>query len=73
MLGICAAAIAAIIFLPRLLPSLGGNVIWLFLLACPLMHLFMMKGHGHNGKADQPDNHSSQAGHNMSGDDKKEK
>jgi hypothetical protein len=30
-----------------------GLLIWLPLLACPLMHLFMHHGHGHHGSADQ--------------------
>ncbi|TDA68756.1 MAG: DUF2933 domain-containing protein [Clostridia bacterium] len=31
----------------------AGNWIWLLLLACPLMHLFMMGGHGHGQEAGQ--------------------
>jgi Protein of unknown function (DUF2933) len=31
-----------------------GLLIWLPLLACPLMHLFMHSGHGHHGGR-QPD------------------
>jgi|JTFP01.1.fsa_nt_gb hypothetical protein len=27
-----------------------GYLPWLILLACPLMHVFMHHGHGHNGK-----------------------
>ncbi|TVO59719.1 DUF2933 domain-containing protein [Denitromonas halophila] len=27
-----------------------GGLPWLFLLACPLMHVFMHGGHGHGGK-----------------------
>jgi hypothetical protein len=30
-----------------------GLLIWLPLLACPLMHVFMHGGHGHHGSADQ--------------------
>jgi hypothetical protein len=30
-----------------------GLLIWLPLLACPLMHLFMHHGHGHHGSVDQ--------------------
>ena len=30
-----------------------GLFIWLPLLACPLMHLFMHGGHGHHGGSDQ--------------------
>jgi hypothetical protein len=30
-----------------------GLLIWLPLLACPLMHVFMHGGHGHHGSTDQ--------------------
>lgn len=30
-----------------------GLLIWLPLLACPLMHMFMHGGHGHHGHRDQ--------------------
>jgi Protein of unknown function (DUF2933) len=30
-----------------------GLLIWLPLLACPLMHVFMHGGHGHHGGGDQ--------------------
>ena len=30
-----------------------GLLIWLPLLACPLMHIFMHGGHGHHGSHDQ--------------------
>jgi hypothetical protein len=30
-----------------------GLLIWLPLLACPLMHIFMHGGHGHHGSRDQ--------------------
>ena len=30
-----------------------GLLIWLPLLACPLMHVFMHGGHGHHGSNDQ--------------------
>jgi hypothetical protein len=29
-----------------------GVLPWLLILACPLMHLFMHRGHGHSGGAD---------------------
>jgi cell division protein FtsW (lipid II flippase) len=31
---------------------LASYWIWLLLLACPLMHLFMHRGHGHGGHGD---------------------
>ena len=33
-----------------------GLLIWLPLLACPLMHIFMHGGHGHHGNHDQQNN-----------------
>jgi hypothetical protein len=33
-----------------------GLFVWLPLLACPLMHLFMHGGHGHGGSHDQQNN-----------------
>jgi hypothetical protein len=33
-----------------------GLFIWLPILACPLMHLFMHGGHGHHGSHNQADN-----------------
>jgi hypothetical protein len=33
-----------------------GLLVWLPLLACPLMHMFMHGGHGHHGNHDQQDN-----------------
>ena len=33
-----------------------GVLIWLPLLACPLMHVFMHGGHGHHGNPDQQNN-----------------
>jgi DUF2933 family protein len=33
-----------------------GLLIWLPLLACPLMHVFMHGGHDHHGSSDQPNN-----------------
>ncbi|MCP1750938.1 DUF2933 domain-containing protein [Bradyrhizobium elkanii] len=34
-----------------------GLLIWLPLLACPLMHMFMHGGHGHHGSHDQRNDH----------------
>lgn len=36
-----------------------GLLIWLPLLACPLMHVFMHGGHGHDGTDSQQDNRSA--------------
>jgi hypothetical protein len=33
-----------------------GLLVWLPLLACPLMHMFMHGGHGHHGSHDQQNN-----------------
>ena len=33
-----------------------GLLVWLPLLACPLMHVFMHGGHGHHGSRDQQSN-----------------
>ena len=33
-----------------------GLLIWLPLLACPLLHIFMHGGHGHHGSRDQQNN-----------------
>jgi hypothetical protein len=33
-----------------------GFLIWLPLLACPLMYVFMHGGHGHHGSHDQQNN-----------------
>ncbi|MBI5230511.1 MAG: DUF2933 domain-containing protein [Candidatus Magasanikbacteria bacterium] len=77
MLGIGIAVVAAIIILPRLFPNLGGNsLVWLFVIACPLLHVFMMKGHGGHGQdghSGQSDNKSAGGGCCKSGGEKKEK
>jgi len=33
-----------------------GLLIWIPLLACPLMHVFMHRGHGHHGGGDRQSN-----------------
>lgn len=39
---------------------LSSYGIWLLLLACPLMHVFMHRGHGHGGSGDHQ--HHGQGG-----------
>ena len=43
---------------------LFGVLPFLFLLACPIMHVFMHGGHDHTGHADatQPEDHAGHAG-----------
>jgi len=54
-------AVAAFFLLTEHTAHFFGVLPWLFLLACPLMHLFMHGGHGHGGHggrnddADRPD------------------
>ncbi|TAH47649.1 MAG: DUF2933 domain-containing protein [Betaproteobacteria bacterium] len=43
------AAIAAFFLLAEHRAHVLGFLPWLLLLACPLMHLFMHHGHGHDG------------------------
>lgn len=65
VLIICIAVVAAVLVLPRLFSNLGGNsLVWLFVLACPLMHIFMMKGHGqgHNENSDKHENTPARGG-----------
>lgn len=51
LLALCLTVIAAFIILPKIFPNIGGNwVVWLLILACPLMHIFMMGGHKHGGQ-----------------------
>lgn len=70
---ICAVLLAAVILIPRFFPSLSGkDFIWLVLLACPLMHIFMMKGghsgHKHNHDGADHDNHEEgHSGHSCCG------
>ncbi|THF64460.1 DUF2933 domain-containing protein [Pseudothauera rhizosphaerae] len=46
------AALAAFFLLAEHRAHVLGLLPWLFLLACPLMHLFMHHGHGHHGGHD---------------------
>ncbi len=58
------AAIAAVLIAYEHRLHLLGLLPWLFLLACPLMHLFMHHGHGHHGRhpgADSPAPKSTEA------------
>lgn len=49
-LALCLAVIAAFIILPKIFPNIGGNwMVWLLVLACPLLHVFMMGGHKPGG------------------------
>lgn len=45
------ALIAAILLAVEHRAHLLGWLPWLFLLACPLMHRFMHRGHGHGDRA----------------------
>jgi len=45
---ICSLALVAILMLTGHKPHLYGALPYLLILACPLMHLFMHKNHGHN-------------------------
>ncbi|MBI1906713.1 MAG: DUF2933 domain-containing protein [Rhodocyclales bacterium] len=47
------AAIALVMLAIEHRAHLLGWLPWLFLLACPLMHLFMHGGHGHGGHRDK--------------------
>ena len=52
MMACCLIPILALAaFMPQLQNSASGfNWAWLFILACPLMHIFMMKGMMGHGK-----------------------
>jgi hypothetical protein len=50
-------AIAAFFLLMEHRAHLLGILPWLLLLACPLMHLFMHRGHGGRGGGDQHHHH----------------
>lgn len=45
---LCLVGLGALLFLPSLGISIGTLFTFLLVLACPLMHLFMMRG-GHGG------------------------
>jgi hypothetical protein len=44
--------LGAVLFLPALGIGIGALFTFLLILACPLMHLFMMRGHGGHGGHD---------------------
>lgn len=44
--------LALVVFLPQIKGAASGfNWSWLFILACPLMHIFMMKGMHEKGES----------------------
>ena len=53
------AAIAIILLWKEHQAHILGALPFLFLLACPLMHIFMHGGHGHGGHGDRKDGPSS--------------
>ncbi len=47
---LCVVGVGAVFILPALGIGIGSLFSFLLILACPLMHLFMMRGHGgHSG------------------------
>jgi hypothetical protein len=52
-------AIAGVLLFTEHQAHVVGFLIWLPLLACPLMHLFMHGGHGHGGHRHGGDGRSS--------------
>ncbi len=48
LMTLCLVGLGALLFLPSLGISIGTLFTFLLVLACPLMHLFMMRG-GHTG------------------------
>jgi hypothetical protein len=60
MLACCLIPLALIVGLPATGLNLGGVAPFLMLLLCPLMHIFMMRGMGHDhGKHDEPGHNSA--------------
>ena len=54
-LGLCFFLLAIVFLLwTEHRAHLFGLLPWLILLACPLIHLFMHRGHGHGGSAQGP-------------------
>lgn len=52
--GIMLAVIALFFLLREHWDHIAGNWVYLLLLACPLMHVFMHGGHGHGGHHGSP-------------------
>ncbi len=52
MTTLCLVGLGAVLILPSLGIGIGSLFTFLLILACPLMHLFMMRGHGGHGSHD---------------------
>lgn len=52
MLAIC-LSIAGVAFWQFGISGLGDSLLFLLLLACPALHFFMHRGHGHGGHHEQ--------------------
>lgn len=52
-------AISAFFLITEHRAHLYGYLPWLILLACPLMHVFMHRGHGHGGHGHGDHGHSA--------------
>ncbi|MEK7680785.1 MAG: DUF2933 domain-containing protein [Patescibacteria group bacterium] len=50
IITVCILLLLAVFILPKYFPALKGNGLFLILLLCPLMHIFMMGKHGDHGK-----------------------
>ena len=59
MLLCCVAMFGAFWFFGSFQGSEGGSWNWLFLLLCPLMHVFMMKGHHGHKHDDEKENNEN--------------
>jgi len=53
-------AVAAYFLMKQQGANIGNNWIWLILLACPLMHVFMHGSHGGHGKHDDNQNQNNE-------------
>lgn len=61
-------AIAGVVIWKYGLSGLGDNWFYLILLACPLMHFFMHRGHGHDGHQGHQGHHATSEDADLSGD-----